>query len=92
METLAIPALAFSLGLSLFGFFAHRAVSGLDKSLERIDAKLDAFGTKQGEHSAKLIELEVRCRHLEAENGTLRQHITDLGEFLRDSGFRKREG
>lgn len=92
METLAVPALVISLGLSVFGFLAHRAVAGLDKALERIDAKLDAFAAKQGEHASKLIELEVRCRHLEAENGTLRQHITDLGEFLRDSGFRKREG
>lgn len=61
------------------------------KAVEKIDGKMDAYGVRQGEMDRKLIEHDIRLRHVEAERHTQAQHLADISRFLSTHGFRERE-
>jgi hypothetical protein len=63
----------------------------LAKTLDKMDGKLDAFGSHLGEHDRQIIELQIHMRHVQAERHTLLQHLSDLSGFLSTHGFKERK-
>lgn len=84
--TLQLDATSIFLGLitlaqAVFGFFAKR---WLDR-LTEMSRSIEGLASKQVEHG-------VRLGTCESEVMLLRGRYEDLVGFLRDQGFRKREG
>jgi hypothetical protein len=63
----------------------------VDDKLARLDGKVDMLSAKDGEHTVRLVALEVRVAQLEAAKERLEGHVEDIGGFLRSEGYRKRD-
>lgn len=84
----ALQALVVGAGVWLL----KRAIGQVDKKLDTLAVQAEQSSRKDGEHDACLAELRVRATNAERQIDRLVVHVDDLGGFLRDQGFRKRDG
>lgn len=92
LELTAVPTLIVGLAVALVGYLLSRSIRQLDEKLDKQDAKLDALGNKDAQHSEGILELRLRVGHLEAEQAAMRDRHTDFAGFLQTMGFKKRDG
>lgn len=85
--------------LMVMGWLVKRSIDVMDRSLDSLHKKLDSLGLKvdalkmkDAEHDASITELRVRVGHVEGEVASIRLWKEDMGGFLQNLGFRKREG
>jgi predicted membrane chloride channel (bestrophin family) len=78
--------------VGLFLWLLKRAVSGIDNLLREMKAQLNVLEQTDKVQGQSILELSIRLRHVESQQGRQEDRQEQFGRFLQSMGFRRSDG